>query len=436
MKKSIPSMLTALLISLSVFFGGDAAAKVYIDVNSPNFRLFPIAICDFNTADAGIVSKSGDLGVALADEIKMYLKLTGFFNPLNKKSFLDDKSINPVIFTNWMMIGADYLVKGTVEQSEKEISNECSLYDVVKGELLFNKKYTAGRDDLKTLAKNIASDILFILTGEEGDFNTQIVFVAKNGDKADIYTVGYDGSELKTVTGHRSIIIAPRWSPDGQFLAFTSFKNDVPAIYIRNLSSGAERKVTSFQGINLCGYWSPDGQRLLMTLSKDGNEELYVLEVQNMRLKRLTSNYAIDVSPSWSPDGKKIAFVSNRGGSPQIYTMDADGCNVKRITFEGSYNTTPAWSPRGGRIAFEGLVNHRFQVFTIGEEGDNLSQLTFDAADNESPSWSPSGRQIAYSSRTGSKSKICVMNANGTNIRILREGGGFAMMPMWSPRLK
>ncbi|NTW76783.1 MAG: hypothetical protein HGB33_03230, partial [Syntrophaceae bacterium] len=329
MKKSFLSILVAVFITLSLFSGSDATAKVYIDVDSPNFQLFPIAICDFSVADANTAHKSSNLGIVLADEIKIYLKMTGFFNPLNKKSFLDDKGIDSVVFTNWVMIGADYLVKGTVKQSEKEIINECRLYDVVKGELLFNKKYTVGPNDLKTLAKNIASDILFALTGDEGDFNTQIAFVAKKGNKADIYTVNYDGSDLRTITGHHSIIIAPRWSPNGRFLAFTSFKSGVPEIYIRDLKSGSERKVTSFEGINLCGYWSPDGQKLLVTLSKDGNEELYALEVQNMRFKRLTSNYSIDVSPSWSPDGKKIAFVSNRGGSPQIYTMDADGGNVK-----------------------------------------------------------------------------------------------------------
>ncbi len=436
MKKSFLPILVAIFISLSLFSGSDATAKVYVDVDSPNFRLFPIAICDFNSANANTAAKSGDLGIILADEIKKYLKMTGFFNLLNKKSFLDDKGIDPVVFTNWLIIGADYLVKGNVKKSEKEVSTDCRLYDVVKGELLFNKKYTVDPGDLKILARNIASDILFALTGDEGDFNTQIAIVAKRGNQSDIYAVNYDGSDWRTITGHRSIIIAPRWSPDGRFLAFTSFKSGVPEVYIRDWKTGSEKRVTSFEGINLCGYWSPDGRKLLLTLSKDGNEELYVLEVQNMGFKRLTSNYSIDVSPSWSPDGKKIAFVSNRSGSPQIYIMDADGGNVKRITFEGNYNTTPSWSPRGGRIAFEGLVNRRFQVFTIDEEGNNLNQLTFDAADNESPSWAPSGRQIAYSSKTGSKSKICIMNANGMNARVLREGGDAVMMPMWSPRFK
>lgn len=440
MRKYFISILLAVLIFAPLLVSSEVAAKVYIDVDSPNFQLFPIAVCDFDVTYENVTAKSKNLGIELADEVKKYLAMTGFFNTLNKKSFLDDKNAHSssagIVFADWAMIGADYLVKGSIKQSEKEIINECRLFDVVKGDLLFNKKYTAAGNDLKALAKNIASDILFALTGDEGDFNTKIAFVVKKGIKADICTMNYDGSDLKVITNHHSIIVSPRWSPDGRFLAFTSFKSGDPQVYVRDLKSGSEKKIAYFEGLNLCGYWSPDGHKILLTLSKDGNEELYVLEIETQKLKRLTNNYSIDVSTAWSPDGKRIAFVSNRGGSPQIYTMDADGNNVKRITFEGNYNTSPSWSPRGGRIAYEGLINGKYQIFTIDEEGNNLLQLTFDTADNESPSWSPSGRQIVYSSRTNSQSRICIMNANGLNGRVLNASGSSLTMPMWSPRVK
>ena len=423
-----------------LIFSSTAFAKVYIDVDSPTFQLFPIAVCDFYLTDTN-AAKAQDPGIALADEVKKYLTMTGFFNPLNKKSFLEEQkqgepSATNINFSDWSIIGADYLLKGTLSRSDSEIVVECRLFDVIREELIFEKKYNAPVNERKTLTRSIASDILFALTGDEGEFNTKIAFVAKNRNKSDIYAMNYDGSDLKALTNHKSIIVAPRWSPDGNFLAFTSFKDGRPEVYIRDLNKGSERKVASFEGLNLCGYWSPDGQKLLLTLSKDGNEELYVLEIETRKLKRLTDDYSINVSPVWSPDGKKIAFVSNRGGSPQIYSMNADGSNVKRITFEGNYNTSPSWSPRGGRIAYEGLINRKFQIFTIDEEGNNLLQLTFDDANNESPSWSPSGRQIVYSSKTNSQSRICIMNANGLNIRILKENGASIVMPMWSPRFK
>jgi TolB protein len=432
-------LMIAFLLTAPLLSGSATAAKIYIDVDSPNFQLFPIAITDFDAAPEAPV-KTANAGVALAEETKKYLLMTGFFNPLNKKSFLDDatgtSAPNRINYANWVMIGADYLLKGSIQQNDKQTSADARLFDVIKGEPLFHKEYTAAGNDLRPLAKSMASDILYTLTGDEGEFNTRIAYVSKKGQKGDIYTIDYDGSDLKVMTSHRSIIMAPRWSPDGSFMAFTSFKDGHPEVYIRDLKTGTEKKVASFEGLNLCGYWSPDSKYLLLTLSKDGNEELYMLEVDTLQLQRLMRSYSIDVSPAWSPNGKKIAFVSNRGGSPQIYVMDLDGSNIKRITFEGNYNTSPSWSPRGGRIAFEGLINGKYQIFTIDEEGNNLLQLTFDAANNESPSWSPSGRQIAFSSKTNQKSKICVMNANGLNVRVLYESTDTLAMPTWSPRLK
>jgi TolB protein len=437
------NLLTALMIfsCASLIFNTIATAKVYIDIDSPTFQQFPIAICDLNNTSIG-AAQSSDIGITVADDIKNYLAMTGIFNILNKRSFFEEKyndkpeTIENIRFSDWSMIGADYLVRGNITHSDKKLLVDCRLYDVTRGERLLNKQYNSLHVDQKELAKNIASDILFALTGDEGEFNTKIAFVSKKGLISDIYSINYDGSDLKSITTHQSLVMSPRWSPDGKYLAFTSFKEGSPKVYLKNLKTGAEKKVASFEGLNLCGSFSPDSQKLLLTLSKEGIENIYVLEIDSMRLKRLTHNYSIDVSPTWSPDGQRIAFVSNRSGSPQIYIMDSDGNNVARTTYEGNYNTSPSWSPRGSRIAYEGQINGRYQIFSVDTEGNNLLQLTFDNADNESPSWAPSGRQIVYSSKTGSKSRICIINANGLNMRILKENGTAVTMPVWSPRFK
>lgn len=419
-------------------FNNRVDAKVYVDIDSPNFQLIPIAICDFDNKTAN-ATKAANTGVTISDGIKKDLSMTGIFNILNKQSFLENTTSGAkesIRFSDWATIGADFLLQGSINQTDKGIIAEGRLFDVIRGETLFNKKYVSDIDSLKTISRKIASDILLTLTNDEGDFNTKITFVSKKGSKSDIQIVNYDGSELKNVTNHLSIVMSPRWSTDGKLLAFTSFKDGHPSVYIRNVNSGMERKVASFDGLNMCGSFSPDSKKLLLTLSKDGNEEIYVLETDTLKLKRLTNNYSIDVSPVWSPNGNKIAFVSNRAGSPQIYTMDADGNNVKRISFEGKYNTSPAWSPRGGYLAYEGLINDKYQIFSVDEDGNHPLQLTSDSANNESPSWSPSGRQIVYASRKSSKSKLCIINSNGVNPRILIENINKLAMPAWSPRFK
>ncbi len=433
--------VSILFLFALMHFNNHADARIYIDINSPNFNPIPIAICDFNNIPAPASQKTAG-EISISEGVKQDLALTGIFNILNKKSFLEEKSTftamsaEKIRFSDWTAIGADYLLRGNVIQNNREIITDCYLFDTSSGKLIFNKKYLAASDRLKEISRTIVIDIMRTLINDEGDFNTKIAFISKNGLKSDIYFINYDGSELKSTTDHKSVLLAPRWSPDGTLLAFTSFKQGRPEVYIRHLKAGTERKVASFEGLNLCGAFSPNGKKILLTLSKDGNSEIYAMDVDSLKVKRLTHNYSIDVSPAWSPDGKKIVFVSNRSGCPQIYTMDTDGNNVKRITYEGKYNSSPSWSPRGDRITFEGLINNKYQIFTIDEEGNNPLQLTFDAASNEAPSWSPSGRQIVYVSQKGSRSKIFIMNSNGSNPRMLHEANNKLVMPAWSPRIK
>ncbi|MBE3115629.1 hypothetical protein IMZ68_00335, partial [Candidatus Bathyarchaeota archaeon] len=145
MKKVNPLAALILYFCVSLIFSSNAAAKVYIDIDSPSFQQFPIAICDFNNLSTG-AAEPFEIGIILADEIKKYLAMTGIFNILNKKSFLEEK--NPgntavtenIHFSDWATIGADYLLRGNIIQNNKEIIVECRLFDVTRGESLFNKK--------------------------------------------------------------------------------------------------------------------------------------------------------------------------------------------------------------------------------------------------------------------------------------------------------
>lgn len=438
--------LCCFFIVFAIWNSRDAWGKVYLDIYSPAFQQFAIAVPDFNVLSEGR-EQTGNPAAWFSDTLSRYLRITGFFNVIDKKAYLADparKDAAPetIRFADWMAIGAEYLVKGSVQHAGNELSMECGLYDVVKGELILGKKYAGKDEDSKKMIRKFAGEALFALTGEGGLFATRIAFVMKKGKASDIYTIGFDGNDLVKETESKTIHMSPRWSPDGRHLSFTSYEEGTPAFYVKDMLNLSTAKIFDFQGINLPGGWSPDGRKVLLTLSKDGNEEIYVLDFIDKLLQRLTNNSAIDVSPVWSPDGGKIAFVSNRAGSPQIYLMDAGGSNVKRLTFEGNYNTSPAWSPKGDRIAYEGLgtdlksVPGRFQIFLIGADGANPQQLTFEAADSESPSWSPDGRYLAFSRNKNGKRKIYIMNANGSNVRVLYEGGSDCGSPSWSPRAR
>jgi TolB protein len=437
--KNLKRLASVSLFLLFLFHNPPAYGKVYIDIDSPSFQKFPIAIADFKPLRSG--AETGALPVWFADTLSRDLQLTGYFSVIDRKAFLEDQSQAGITgegtrFADWVAIGAEYLIKGGFQTDGRQFITEFRLFDVVKGELVVGKKYFGTPDDKNRMVVQFANEVLQALTGEVGLFDTRIAFVRKNNSVQEIYTINFDGSDLRRITNYNSLTLSPRWSYDGRQLAFTSFKEGNPDIYLQDLESGKTQRIVSYPGLNLPGSWSRDGTRLLVTLSRDGNQEIYDMNIASRLLQRLTREFSIDVSPVRSPDERRIAFVSNRDGSPQIYIMDVDGGNVRRLTLDGNYNTSPAWSPKGKKIAYEGSVNGRFQIFVISEEGGTPQQLTFGGSDHEAPSWSPDGRYLAYSVRGYGRSRIEIMNAGGQNPRLLYEGNDGCQSPFWSPHLR
>lgn len=418
---------------------GPAFGKVYIDIDSPAFQQFPIAIPDFKNLE----NNDGDnsLSVELSNSLSSMLKITGYFRIINKNAYLEDQNSAGITaettdFVEWSAIGSEFLVKGGYTGAPDGISIEYRLFDVVEGKLIAGKKYWGTRKELNAIAIKFAGEILLALTGEPGVFDTKIAFTGKKGKNSDIYAVNFDGSDIAKITNNKTITVLPHWSIDGKMLSFTSYMRGNPDLYLLDMVTNRMKRLSHHKGLNLSGPWSPDGKKLLLTLSKDGNEELYVMDYGENKITRLTRDPAIDVSPSWSPDGSKIAFVSNRSGSPQIFVMNADGSKVRRLTFEGNYNTSPSWCPTGKRIIYEGTSNGCFQLFSIDEDGSNFMQLTFENGGCEYPTWSPDGRYIAFSSGGNGKSRICIINSNGLNFRVLYENSELeAVYPSWSPHL-
>ena len=99
--------------------------------------------------------------------------------------------------------------------------------------------------------------------------------------------------------------MSPAWSPDGTRLAYVSFEQRRPILYMQNVVHGARTRIAEFNGINSAPAWSPDGTKLALTLSRDGNPEIYVMRLSDNALTRLTSHPAIDTEPTWSPDGQR-----------------------------------------------------------------------------------------------------------------------------------
>jgi TolB protein len=405
-------------------------SRATIDIDSPTAKKISIVVPDLINLGSGESSLGGTLSQLLTRD----LDYTGFFQAVDPKAFLGKDEEKDPDFRAWGLTGAELLVKGSYQATGSGFQADFRLYDVQQGRLLLGKQYSGGPGDYKRMVHRFADEILFLLTGEYGFFQTRIAFVSTTSGKKEIYLADFDGSNFNRLTHHNSISLSPRWSPKGQEIAYTSYKDGNPSLYLLRLPGGQSLRISNRPGLNISPAWFPGGESLALALSQSGgNSEIYQISRDGNILQRLTHGSAIDVSPAWSPDGKQMAFVSNRSGNPQIYIMQVTTKETRRVTFQGNYNVNPVWSPKGDRIAYASMAGNRFDIYTLAVRNGEAQRLTF-GGNNESPDFSPDGRMIIFSSTRHGKSALYVMNLNGANQRRITFLNGEQFSPSWGPK--
>ncbi len=402
------------------------AGRVYIDITSPYLKKIPIAIPYLSSPSGSFEDRI--MGKRLSIMMSRDLTFQGYFSVLNPDSYGGSAS------TDWSKFRVDYVITGKLVRNGNALTVDLRLFSLSSGQQLVGRRYIGKVEDLRLIAHKFCDLTVRAITGQPGISLSRIAMVVSKKQKKYVYVCDFDGQELLKETSSGAIVVTPKISPDGRWLAYTSYKSGRPCIYIENIISHTTKLLCSYKGLNIAPSWSPDGRKLVVTLSKGGNSDLYLVNLHGKIIKRLTYGPGINVSGTWSPDGTKIAFVSNREGSPQIYIMDLKTGFIRRLTYIGNYNTDPSWSPMGDEIAYTGLIDSRFEIFTIPVTGGNPHQLT-ETGDNQSPSWSPDGRQIVFSSRRGgAKSALYVMYSNGSHVRLLlRVKGASVTSPDWGP---
>lgn len=235
--------------------------------------------------------------------------------------------------------------------------------------------------------------------------------------------------------------ISPRWSPDGEMIAFASYIEDDIDIYVMRADGSGLQNLTEEIGGGGFPDWSPNGRRLAFTCSIGGSADICVQDADGGNLMQLTTGPAVDRSPRWSPDGSLIAFESNRdvgdyeSEDGSIYVMHEDGTGITRLTHDPGADGSPSWSPDGEWIAFISDRTGPYEIYSIRPDGTELQQLTSGGESKYSPEWSVDGTLIAFVMFEGEDRVIYVMDSDGGEIRPLLDGLEDASALNWLPSM-
>jgi len=410
-----------------------APTESYIQITGGSAAQLPLGLPPLKQESSDI-SASAEL---LRAVVQRDLTLSGYFALLADDANLEPNSagIAPgdFDFEHWRVPGAVGLVKASLSLEGGLFTVRLHVYDVDAGTEILSRSISNA--DPRKLAHRLANAVVEAFTGSPGVFDTQVVAIVDFGSGKEVFIVDYDGANRRPVSRNGSINLSPSWSPDGQKIAYTSYRDNNPDLWVTDLRSGRHKKLSARSGINAGAEWSPDGQEIALTLSKDQDSEIYALGADGAIVARLTRNWGIDVSPTYSPGGSQIAFVSSRYGSPQVFLMNRDGTEQVRLTQMGGHNVGPAFSPDGSRIAFAGRDEGRFDIFVINTDGTGLRRLTQSSGDDEDPTWAPDGNHIIFSSsRAGGGRQLYIMTADGNHQARLTDGRGSYTNPMWGPK--
>ncbi|PTS84095.1 Tol-Pal system protein TolB [Pseudomonas sp. HMWF032] len=429
------TLMRLVLLGLTLLVGTVQAADPLV-ISSGTDRATPIAVVPFGWQGGNVLPED------MAEIIGNDLRNSGVFEPIPRQNMISlPTQATEVIYRDWQALGAQYVLVGSIVPNAGRLQIQFALFNVTTQQQVMTGSVGGGVDQLRDMAHHIADQSFEKLTGVKGAFSTRMLYVtaerfAVNNTRYTLQRSDYDGARAVTLLQSREPILSPSFAPDGRRIAYVSFEQKRPRIFVQHIDTGRREQISNFEGLNGAPAWSPDGNRLAFVLSRDGNPEIYVMDMGTRQLRRVTNQPSIDTEPFWGKDGQTLYFTSDRSGKPQIYKTNINGGSAERVTFIGNYNANPKLSADEKTL----VMIHRqdgYTVFKVAAQDlqrGNLRILS-DTSLDESPTVAPNGTMVIYATRQQGRGVLVLASTNGRVRLPLPTAQGEVREPSWSPYL-
>ncbi len=275
-----------------------------------------------------------------------------------------------------------------------------------------------------------AADPQISLRGDRIVYVRRSMDIMKDRARSNLWIIDVDGKNHRAIASADANFHSPRWSPDGDRLAYISSAEGQSQIYLRWMDSGQVARLSDLTAAPSSISWSPDGSRIAFTMpvAAEGAKPF-----GQMPKKPQGADWAPEVRVI---DSLKYRADGNKGFLPaeyeQVFVIPADGGTPRQLTTgDFSHRSSLSWDKNSETIYFSGNRNEDWQyevresdIYALDINTAAIRQLTDRAGPDQSPRVSPDGRMIAYlgfddKEMLYENTGVYIMEIDGSNQRLI-----------------
>ncbi|MCE2613825.1 S9 family peptidase [Flavobacteriaceae bacterium D16] len=302
--------------------------------------------------------------------------------------------------------------------------------------------------------------------------------IMKDRSAGNLWIIRTNGSMHQKLTTREGNESSPRWSPDGDRIAFVSPTSEGSEIYIYWKGTGKVARISQLPASPSSLTWSPDGKQLAFSMNvpkappvlvkmpkkpkgakwaespritdrvyheadgrgyiKPGFNHVFIIPAEGGAVRQVTSgDFHHRGALSWSPDGRHLYFSANRDENweydfrnSEIYRVSVQDGQIEALTSRKGPDRNPVVSPDGEKVAYIGFEDRTqtYQVahlYLMDANGGNIRELTTQLDRSvSSPVWDFQGKGLYFSYDNEGNSKIGHVTLNGKITKKAEDLGG------------